>query len=101
MYIYIDVNIYMHACIYIYLYMYIYIYLPSALRWDWSLNWVQNREVRKVHNKRNVGGVYVHERAFVETPKTYKLGKTGCNGLSFLLRTSSMSKSVKLVTVCL
>jgi len=29
----------------------------------------QNREVRKVHNERNVGSVYEHLGAFVENPK--------------------------------
>jgi len=59
----------------------------------------QNREVRKVHNERNVGSVYEHLGAFVENPKNVSEGKVSCNGLSFFLRTSSMSKSVKLVTV--
>jgi len=30
----------------------------------------QNREVRKVHNERNVGSVFVHRNAFAENPKT-------------------------------
>jgi len=54
---------------------------------------------RKVHNKKNVGCVYVHESDFVENLETYKTEKTVCNGLSFFLRIFSISKSARLVTL--
>jgi len=56
---------------------------------------LHNCEVCQVHNKRNVGWVYVHVSAFVENPETYKSGKTARNGLSFCLKTYSMNKISK------
>jgi len=61
--------------------------------------WQSSRTVRFArYNERNVGRVYVHESAFVRTPKCIN-GRKGYNGHSFFPRASSMSKSEKLVTI--
>ena len=42
-----------------YIYMRMYIYIPTSSRIVGETVFMQNRGVRKVHNERNVGSVYV------------------------------------------